>query len=205
MSALQPRAALPAALRSRLWRATEQAAQPARSSGHATLDAVLPGGGWPLGAVSEILHPGPGHGELSLCLPALAALAREGRAIGCVAAPARPYAPGLVQAGLPLSQLVCVEAPDTGLALWSAEQLLRAEVGGLLLWADRVEAAALRRLQLAAEEASSLVFLLREGQAHREASTAALRLWLERRAEGLQLQVLKCRGAVPRGGLRLSA
>ena len=41
-------------------------------SGHARLDERLPGGGWPVGALTEIITPHPGLGELSLLLPALA-------------------------------------------------------------------------------------------------------------------------------------
>jgi cell division inhibitor SulA/protein ImuA len=50
-------------------------------SGFAALDAELPGGGWPQGSLVEILADGQGIGELSLLLPALKALTREGRGI----------------------------------------------------------------------------------------------------------------------------
>jgi len=33
------------------------------STGAATLDALLPGGGWPLGCLVELLHDNPGIGE----------------------------------------------------------------------------------------------------------------------------------------------
>jgi cell division inhibitor SulA/protein ImuA len=38
------------------------------SSGYAALDAELPGGGWPRGALTELLVDGPGLGEVSLLL-----------------------------------------------------------------------------------------------------------------------------------------
>ena len=44
------------------------------STGHHFLDAVLPGGGWPKAALSEILTTAPGIGELSLLWPTLASL-----------------------------------------------------------------------------------------------------------------------------------
>ena len=40
------------------------------STGHAALDAVLPQGGWPRRALSELLLPADGVGELELLLPA---------------------------------------------------------------------------------------------------------------------------------------
>ncbi|APW47500.1 hypothetical protein [Rhodoferax antarcticus] len=43
-------------------------------SGHAALDAQLPGGGWPVGASCEILQPQAGQGEWRLLLPALRSL-----------------------------------------------------------------------------------------------------------------------------------
>ena len=62
-----------------LWRGSELAGSPASawSSGFAALDAVLPGGGWPAQALSEILQPRPGVCEFRLLGPALGpALAR---------------------------------------------------------------------------------------------------------------------------------
>ena len=41
------------------------------ASGHAVLDAQLPGGGWPVGGLSEILQAQSGQHEWRLLLPAL--------------------------------------------------------------------------------------------------------------------------------------
>lgn len=60
-----------------LWRADQLAdagsaqTQPTLSSGFAALDAELPGGGWPLGGLCELLLDGPGQGEWRLLAPAL--------------------------------------------------------------------------------------------------------------------------------------
>ncbi len=58
-----------------VWRANElaQAVDATVATGHATLDAALPGGGWPLGALVELLQAQPGQGEWRLLLPALVA------------------------------------------------------------------------------------------------------------------------------------
>src|SRR3954463_10631961 len=51
---------------------------PAVPSGFAELDRELPGGGWPVQALTEILCRREGIGELQLVLPALAALSWAG-------------------------------------------------------------------------------------------------------------------------------
>jgi protein ImuA len=56
--------------------------QSAQPTGFALLDAQLPGGGWPVGALSEVLQPMAGLHEWQLVLPALAqATARGGGAV----------------------------------------------------------------------------------------------------------------------------
>lgn len=59
----------------RVWRGQSHA--PASSTcptGHAALDAALPTGGWPEAALTELLLPAPGMGELQLLWPTLARL-----------------------------------------------------------------------------------------------------------------------------------
>jgi protein ImuA len=47
-------------------------------SGHAALDAQLPGGGWPVGALCEILQPPSGFNEWRLLLPVLHTVTQVG-------------------------------------------------------------------------------------------------------------------------------
>lgn len=87
--ALPPAAADPVALHPALWRAS-QLGRPgheiAWATGFAALDAVLPGGGWPAGALTELLLPHPGVGEWRLLAPVLAAVQRGGSGRGTEAA-----------------------------------------------------------------------------------------------------------------------
>lgn len=198
--------ALPARLGHAVWRASEQAAIRAEPTGHAVLDRVLPGGGWPLGAASEVLYGRYGVGELSLALPLLARLTQAARPVALVAPPMLPYAPRLAAAGLQLDRVLVVEsdarqgkdrdaeADD----LWAAEQLLRAGAGAVLLWIEKAQAQSLRRLQLAAESADSCVLLLRPDKFAAESTPSALRLrvWRERGGAAC-VEILKCRGARP--------
>src|SRR4051812_39379662 len=59
---------------SRSAHAQDQARPLAQSTGFADFDALLPGGGWPVGAITELMPETYGIGELSLLLPALAKL-----------------------------------------------------------------------------------------------------------------------------------
>jgi protein ImuA len=144
------------------------------ATGDAVLDAQLPGGGWPVGALIELLQPAGVHSEWRLLLPALV---RSGRGpVVLVGAPQLPFAPALAAQGLLASRLVCVRA-DAAARLWATEQALRcAEVDAVLAWLPQARSDQLRRLQMAAAEHHKLLFAMRPAQAQAEASPALLRL-----------------------------
>lgn len=157
------------------------------ATGHAALDAELPGGGWPLDGLTELLQPADEAAPLwPLLLPALVAhqqaraAQRRGAAVLLVGAP-QPYLPALAAAGLPLGQLFWVPGGAPAAQLWAAEQALRcADVAAVLAWLPRVRQAALRRLHLAtAQRGDGLLFVVRPAQAAREASPAPLRLQVD--------------------------
>jgi hypothetical protein len=202
-----PTAALEAVLhRHPVWRGGNLAspAAPAVPSDHAALDHELPGGGWPTGALSEILCARHGIGELQLVLPALAALSRAGGRIAWLAPPHLPYAPALAAAGLRLEFLTVVRTPGRRDALWAAEQVLRAGVcRALLAWLPRAGYGELRRLAVAAEEGTAIAFLFRLPQAAQEPSPAPLRLGLEPCGGQLAVRILKRRGAQLAAPLRI--
>jgi len=178
----------------------------ALSTGLAALDALLPGGGWPRGALSEILIGEDGLGECSLVLPALATLTRSRRRVALIAPPYIPYAPALAAAGVDLSQIVHIDAAaiDTH---WTAEQCLRAGCcGAVLNWLPQADYRQLRRLQLAAETGGAIGFVFRPLAAARETSPAALRLKLVAGEQGPRIEIIKCRGRLESAhAVRLSA
>jgi cell division inhibitor SulA/protein ImuA len=180
-----------------VWRggAPAVSGKPAVPSGFASLDAELPGGGWPAGALTEILAPREGMGELQLVLPALERLTAEGKRIAWLAPPHVPYAPALAAAGIRLEYLTVVRAPGRRDALWAAEQVLRAGAcHALLAWLARVRYVELRRLAVAAESSPGLTLLFRSPAAASESSPAVLRLALEEREGRLEAKILKRRG-----------
>lgn len=169
---------------------------PALASGFAPLDGELPGGGWPRATLTEILVDGPGFGECSLLLPALARLSDEGRWSLLVAPPHRLNAPAWAARGVDLSRLALVAPTRPRDAMWAAEQgLASGALGSLLCWAPRIDAAQVRRLQVAAAGSQALAFLVRPARAQSEASPAGLRLLLSAAARGrLAVDLLKRRG-----------
>jgi hypothetical protein len=189
--------------RTDVWRGGVAPPQAGLASGYAALDARLAGGGWPRGAVSELLFARAGIGELALVVPALARLSREGRWLVLVAPPYVPYAPALTRAGVDLARAIVVEPRAPRDALWVSEQALRAGAcGAVLLWKDDIEPRALRRLQLAAETGGGLGMLFRSLRRVGENSPAALRLRLKGMAgheRRLEIAVLKRRGGWPTG------
>lgn len=173
----------------------------ALSTGYPQLNEALPGGGWPLGALTEIVCGREGIGELQLVLPALAALSWAGKRLVWLSPPHLPYAPALAAAGLNLAQLAVVHAPARRDALWAAEQVLRARsCHAFIGWFRRAGYDELRRLAVAAEGSQTWVALFRPPEAAREHSPAALRLALE--PEGT-VQILKRRGAPASASLHL--
>lgn len=193
--------AAPAALASVLanpaiWRGGDCAPEPAAvPSGFAPLDAVLPGGGWPAAALTEIRLAREGIGEIRLTLPALIRLQREGRDIVWIAPPHRPYAPALAAAGLDLSRLLVVRCSNAQDALWAYEQALRApECGAAFAWLDTHDERMLRRLAVAARDGRTFGVLWRRPGQHAEATSAALRLALSPHQGQLAVRVLKRRG-----------
>ena len=140
-----------------VWRAGRQAA-PAplgESTGFAALDALLPHGGWPQGALSELLIPVEGVGELTLLMPTIARMTQAGRLVALIAPPFCPYAPAWQRAGVDLRYLEIVDtnaqAGSKG-TLWAFEQCLRsAAFSAVLGWPSNADGPALRRLRVAGE------------------------------------------------------
>lgn len=209
MSALALRLhAVPPAELDGVWRGTELArhTQATLPSGHTVLDAELPGGGWPLAQLIEILQAQPGLHEWRLLLPALRSAMRHGPLV-LIGAPHLPHLPALASLGLPPDKVLRIEARTPAERLWAAEQTLRCrELGALLAWLPQARSEQLRRLQVAGHSAQALVFALRPLEARHDSSPAPLRLSLRAGAgQDLSVQILKRRGPLLDTPLALSA
>lgn len=166
-------------------------------TGMAALDQALPQGGWPRTALSEILLPADGVGELQLVLPALARLARQDKPVMLVSPPYLPGVAGWSAGGLDMRHVVIVQAPSPTQTLWAMEQCLRSAACAVVLgWPAEADDRHLRRLQVAADTGQTPGFVFRDRRHLAHASPAALRVELEAGATPL-LRVRKCRGAQP--------
>ena len=196
-----------------VWRgdAWAQAPQRAVDTGHEQLNAQLPGGGWPLAGMTELLLPIHAHCEWRLLAPALARLLADssGHAV-LVAPPLEPFMPALQAAGVPVPRLCCIRPVGSGAAMaaaWACEQALRCGgMAAVLAWLPQARPEQLRRLQVHAAASEAPALLCRPAVAARESSAAPLRL-LAHAGPGWQLQVdvLKRKGPPLAQTLNLSA
>lgn len=165
-----------------------------RPTGFSALDDELPGGGWPTGALIELLLERPGVGELSMLLPVLARSLPD-QWIVWLAPPLLPYAPALARAGVPLARLLIVRPEDPQTLLWATRQAtVSGSCAAVLAWVPRIDNTGLRRLQLAAEESATPLFLFRPSAVAGQSSPAPLRLALAARGDLLEVRILKRRG-----------
>jgi cell division inhibitor SulA/protein ImuA len=211
-----------------IWRGRSAARRSGLSTGFAALDQHLPDHGWPRTGLIEILVSRFGSGELTVLVPALAALTRATAARWCVwvSPPLVPFAPALAARGVMLDRVAIVAQPldhptksrspfqtsfsdrqaarfrgDPG--MWALEQTLGSGACDAVLgWVRQPKPRDIRRLQLAAERGRTLGVLFRPQRAAREASAASLRLAIEPSAAGIRLTLIKGRSAW-RGALDL--
>ena len=183
--------------RTDIWRGSQSAVttDAVVPSGFDELDSHLPGGGWPLGALTEILVEDIADSPLWLVMPALRALRRQGYWQAWIKPPNIPFAPALVESGIDLSKMLIIRPGRWRDILWAAEQALGSgSCNTVLFWPKKSDSTALRRLQLAAERGRTLGLCFRDHRSAGTHSTAALRLLYQPGLKTAQLSILKCRG-----------
>ena len=180
-----------------VWRGgeLENAAKPVVATGYEEVDRELPGGGWPTGTLTEVLHDAVGIGEVSFLTGALSRACGDDRLIAWIDPPHLPYAPALAHSGIALERCLVVRPAHREDSLWAAEQALRSGAcGAVLFWLSHDEYAWLRRLQMAAEAGRAMAVLFRSTAAERLSTPAHLRVALSREAGALQIRIPKRRG-----------
>ena len=185
----------PQAIHPALWKASQLAGRTGAvlPCGDAALERELPGGGWPIGSLTEILLPQAGCGELRLLRAPLAALAN--RHVMLLRPPHRLQPGALAWWGLPYRNATTVHTKSAADTLWAVERALRAGTcGALLVWPGQVRAEALHRLQVAAQATDTFLVLFRPLEAARNTSTAPLRLALAPSKGGVSVTFIKRRG-----------
>ncbi|MES1925148.1 hypothetical protein T31B1_07493 [Salinisphaera sp. T31B1] len=167
------------------------------STGWPRLDRLLPGGGYPLSAVTELLYRDAGIGELTLLLGTLAErlACQSGRRIALVSPTHSLNAPALATSGIDCARAPVIHCRDDAERVWCIEQMAQTQAFcAFVLWSDTLDYRAIRRLQLAAENATSPVFVYRPLRCATQRSPAALRLAISGRRAGQRLEIIKCRG-----------
>ncbi|MEO5692595.1 MAG: translesion DNA synthesis-associated protein ImuA [Usitatibacter sp.] len=182
-----------------VWRGgeLEHVVHPVVPTGHAQLDAELPGGGWPQSTLTEVLHEAAGIGEVSFLSGALRRAAEGQRLIAWVNPPHLPYAPAIAQSGLALESCLVIRPADREDALWAAEQSLKSGAcGAVMLWMERFaeEYAWLRRLQMAAETGRCMAVLFRSTLAERHSTPSHLRVVVSAAPGVVKVRIPKRRG-----------
>jgi hypothetical protein len=115
-------------LSSELWWADgwpQSATQKTIGSGFEALDQELPAGGWPCGALSELLSKQIGIGELRLLIPVMRQLTLQQKTVMLMNPPMLPYGPALASHGVDMNHLILLKASDVFDRLWAIEQCLR--------------------------------------------------------------------------------
>jgi protein ImuA len=170
------------------------------ATGLPEVDALLPGGGFPRGALAD-LAGGPASGKTRVALAALREAQGEGGLAAFVDGRGELYPPAAVGLGVDLARLLIVRPGEGG--LWAAEALLGSGAFAAVavdvplrgLAPARAEAA-LRRLRAAAERGGAAALWLGASGAPRVAG--ALRLDLDalaRRPRGAVHRVAAGEGA----------
>lgn len=181
-----------------VWRGNELGHQVVDSvtSGWPTLDAELPGGGWPRRSVTEVLAAQPSVVEWRLLSPGLSQVVQAGGQVVVIGPPRHPHLPGLLHMGLCERQFIWVQTDAPAERLWTAEQLIKSNAAGAVIaWLPKVRPEQLRRLQVCALACDGLVFLCRPEAARHESSAAPLRVLAHAGPDwSLSLNILKRRG-----------
>lgn len=150
------------------------------ATGHDELDRELPGGGWPVSRLSELLVPDDGLAELHAIVPVLHMLTRSSRTVLLLNPPADCVST-LARMGVARSRLLVIGGNRAAEQLWAIEQAAsRDDFGALVAWAPAgANEEAIHRLDRAMRQSQGVCLLFRPLAAARDITPAALRLILQ--------------------------
>ena len=172
------------------------------SSGFSELDDLL-GGGFPPHGVVEMESIGS-IGELRLLAPYLKATQTNG-VTAFIQPPALVNSLFLHYIGLDINQVWVVNPTHPKDALWAAEQCLKSGVcSNVLLWQEELEIHQVKRLQVASEQGTCPLFMLKPNMTNRLSLPVSLSLKLQGNVQGVKVEVLKRKGGWSKGSVDIS-
>ncbi|ALR15108.1 translesion DNA synthesis-associated protein ImuA [Vibrio natriegens] len=172
------------------------------SSAFPELDALL-GGGFPPHGVIEMESVGS-VGELRLLAPYLKSSLTKG-VTAFIQPPALMNPLFLHSIGLDINQVWVITPEHQRDALWAAEQCLKSSVcSNVLLWQDELEIHQVKRLQVASEQGSCPLFMLKPIRANRLSLPVSLSLKVQGSEQGVSVEVLKRKGGWSKGQVEIN-
>jgi len=164
------------------------------STGITSLDAMLPQGGWPIGAITEIFCPENIAQTAPLVWPALAKISQDKRWLALIAPPHAPSTQQLSANGVDLNHVLMIHPHTTSNGLWAVEQALRAGTcAAVLSWVTNADHHALQDLRGAALAGNCCGLIFRPDWAQHQPSSASLRLSISADQGGLYVELLSTR------------
>lgn len=135
-------------------------------TGITALDELLPGGGWPINGVVEIMVPDENANGIALLLPTLAQFSWQDRWLALVAPPYLARMRVFTHSGMQAAQVMQVNPHPGRSGLWTVESMLRSgQCRMILAWPGCDTELMDKRLQKAATLGRTLAVLFRvEGQ-----------------------------------------
>jgi cell division inhibitor SulA/protein ImuA len=168
---------------------------PVTPTGIDGLDSLLPSGGWPKGGLVELIVPDEYTDVLSLIMPALVRLSRQGRLLAMVTPPHQARARLFTDANLNPFRVLQVNPHPGRSALWTAESMLwSGTCGAVLAWPNCNTELMDRRLQKAAARGKALGILIRYEGLAIPPSGVDVRLKVELGAEGSVVYLVNNQG-----------
>jgi len=159
------------------------------------LDDLLPCGGWPKGGLVEFIVPDEFTDAISLLMPALVRLGRQGRWLAMVSPPHQIRKRLFTDTDLNPARVLQLNPHPGRSALWTVESMLSSGTcGAVLAWPHCNTELMDRRLQKAAARGKALGILVRCEGWSMQRSGADVRLKLEMDAEGSMVYLVSNQG-----------
>jgi hypothetical protein len=178
------------------------------SSGCPPLDRLLPGAGFPRGALIEWLSNSAGGGGEMLAMLAAREAVSQGGVLVVMDRQRQFYPPAAAALGIDLERTIVIRARRAQEEMWALDQALRCR-GVAAAWAalEQLDWRWFRRLQLAVEAGGGLGLIMRPARVRGQPSWSQVQLLvqpcLSEGSRRLHVEVTRCQGKAAGGMVEL--